>query len=183
MTDQLKPYRDYILEEMLSGKSQQDIFNDVVTKYDIKIHEAAETIRKTPTLVKRNKCKNLNTVLIVFMIISMILGLMYRLNDFDGNYAALFPSILGLMLLYGIINFKYPAHLFASILLTVLSIMLTVLLFLQFDIRVLLELISTLGATVLAFLINSKISSDYIYHREKIQNEPTVRLDSVTFIK
>ena len=183
MTDELKPYRVYIEEEMLSGKSQQDIFNDVVTKYNIKIHDAAETIRKTPTLDKRNKCKKLNTVLIVAMTVSMILGLMYRLNDFDGNYAALFPSILGLMLLYGLINFKYPAHLFASILLTVLSAILIVLLILQFDIRVLLELLFTLGATVLAYFVNSKLSSDYIYHREKVQNAPTLRVDSVTFTK
>lgn len=183
MIDQLKPYRDYILEETLSGKSQQDIFNDVVTKYDIKIHEAAETIRKTPTLEKRNKCKKLNTVLITFMVVSMIFGLIYKLNDFDGNYTALFPSVIGLMLIYGLINFKYPAHLIASILLTVLSVVLAVLLFLQFEIRVLLELLFTLGATVLAYSINSKISADYIYNREKVQIDPTVRIDSVTFTK
>lgn len=183
MTDQLKPYRDYIEEEILSGKSQQGIFNDVVTKYNIKIHDAAEAIRKTPTLDKRNKCKKLNTILIISMVASMILGLMYTLSDFDGNYAALFPSIISLMLLYGLINFKYPAHLIASILLTVLSALLIALLILQFDIRVLIELIFTLGATVLAYFINSKLSADYIYHREKVQNDPTLRVDSVTFTK
>ncbi len=183
MTDQLKPYRVYIEEEILSGKSQQDIFNDVVTKYDIKIHDAAEIIRKTPTLEKRNKCKKLNTILIVAMVISMILGLIYRLNDFNENYAALFPSLIGLMLLYGLINFKYPAHLIASILLTVLSAILIVLLILQFDIRVLLELLFTLGATILAYFVNSKLSSDYIYHREKVQKDLTLRVDSVTFTK
>ncbi len=183
MTNELEPYRVYIEKEILSGKSQQEIFNDVVTKYDIKIHDAAETIRKTPTLDKRIKCKKLNTVLIIAMSVSMILGLMYRLNDFDGNYAALFPSIIGLMLLYGLINFKYPAHLISSILLTVLSTLLIILLILQFDLRIFLELLFTLSATVLAYFVNNKLSSDYIYHREKVQNDPTLRVDSVTFTK
>ncbi len=41
MTDELKPYKVYIGEEILSGESQQDIFKDVVTRYDIKIHDTA----------------------------------------------------------------------------------------------------------------------------------------------
>jgi len=183
MTEQLKPYKVYIEEEILSGKSQQDLFNDVVTKYDIKIHEAAETIRKTPTLDKRNKCKKLNIVLIISMLLSMILGLMYTLNDVNENYAALFPGVGGILLLYGIINYKYPAHLLASILLTAVSAMLIVFLVLQFEIRVLLELLFTLSATVLAYLVNSKLSSDYVYHREKVQNDPTLRVNAVTFTK
>jgi uncharacterized membrane protein len=183
MTEPLKPYRDYITEEILAGKAQQDIFNDVVTRYDIKIHEAAEAIRKTPTLDKRIKNKKLNIALILSMVLSMILGLVYRLNNFDGSYAALFPGILGLMLLYGLINYKYPAHFIASILLTVLSAILAVLLVFDFDLRLLLELVFTLCATVLAYIVNARLSSEYIYHRQKVQNDPLLRIDSVTFIK
>lgn len=183
MTEPLKPYKVYIEEELLSGKSQQDVFNDVVSRYDIKIHDAAETIRKTPGIDKRNKCKKLNTVLIIALVVSMTLGLMYTLNDVNVNYVALFPSLINLMLLYGLINYKYPAHLLAGILLTILSFLLLILLVLQFDLRVLLELVFTLGATVLAWYLNGKLSSDYIYHREKVQDDPALRVDAVTFTK
>ena len=181
MTEQLKHYKVYILEETLSGKSQQDIFNDVVTRYDITIHEAAEAVRKTPSLEKRNKYKTHNIILIIALLASMISGFVRRFIDLPENYIFLFPGILSFMLIYGLVNYKYPAHLFAGIFLTVLSATLIGFLFIRFEFRVLFELLLTLGATLLAYYLNSKLISDYIYHREKVQNDPTIRADAVTF--
>lgn len=183
MPETLKHYRTYIEEELLSGKSQQDVFNDAITKYDLKVHEIAEAIRKTPTLEKRIKYNQLNTILVVCMILNMALGLFFRINNIHEDYLTLFPGLMGLMLLYGLIKYKHPAHLLSCIILTVLSAISIIQLIIKADIIILLELLFNICITSLAYFLNNKFSADYIYHRDKVQNDPTLRIDSVTFIK
>jgi hypothetical protein len=179
MTGTKKSYKEYIEEQILSGKPSQEIYNEAVTIYDVKIHDVAEVIRKTPSLEKRLEYKVLNNILIFLLISNAILGPVNgKAHD---TYVSVAPSLFTVFLLYGIYNFKYPAHIFASILLTVLTTILVVMMFLSFDLWVVIQLVLNSVTMVIAWYINSKISSDYTLNREMLKNDPDARIDVITF--
>jgi hypothetical protein len=179
MTKTKQSYSEFIEEQILSGKSNQEIFNEAVTTYDAKIHDIAEVIRKTPSREKRLKYRRLNDFLMLLLIANAVLGIINRTEN--NTYVAVAPSFFTIFLLYGLYNFKYPAHLFTAILLTVLTTILIVILCLNFDFGVLFQLILTMGLTILAWYINSKIGSDYTLNRNMLKDNPDARIDVITF--
>jgi hypothetical protein len=175
----MQSYKAYIEEQILSGKSRQEVYNDAVTIYDVKIHDIAEAIRKTPSLIQRAKCKTQNEILLLLLLLDIVMGKISRLEE--ETYIALAPSLIMLFLLYGLYNFKYPAHLFATILLFTITIGLIVIIAFEFSWGILLLLLVTLCSTVLVMYINRTISSDYTFNREIIVNDPEARVDVITF--
>lgn len=181
MENQNIHYRTYIERELLKGKSKQEVFNETVEHYDFKIQTIAEVIRKTPTLVERKIYKIHNLVLTIGITVYIVAGLFNVFQRNAENYIALVPGLFILFLLYGLINFKYPAHLVTGILFSIISVALFVFLMLYFDWFMAIQFFFSLLFTSLAFYLSAKLNSDYVYHREKVHEDILARVDTVTF--
>jgi hypothetical protein len=180
MLAELPPYRLYIREQILAGKSHQDVFNDVVDRYDIAIHQAAETIRKMPTLANRKRYQNLNLILILLSALACFAQPF--VNGMQLTYTFFMPNVGFLLLAYGLFYFKSSAHFIATLFLSLLGVFsLTSFIVTAHVGNLLVSLVFFIAASIAGYL-NKKLVSDYRLNRDKINTDSLDRKNSILFL-
>lgn len=186
----MKPQKPnkYAEQEVLNGKSHQEIYDHIVATSQFNIHDVADMVRKIPNLEKRKKYNSLNAILlgiIAMSILDRILIVFQQLNG-DGqdrvSFLFMFP-IIGILLFYGIVKFKRTVHLSAGFLMAFATVTSAIRLFGHLDIFSILGLLVSLIGAIIAFYLSVKLVSDYKIDKELQKNNPNQREGLITFIE
>jgi len=101
-----------IEEKVKEGKAKQEIFTEVRNEIKIPHEKLADLLKKTPTLAQRKKYKLSNTLLIIFLLISIFIELLNAwfvvnrgIKFIDSIQVFLFP-IAYLFFVVKVINFR-----------------------------------------------------------------------------
>ena len=185
----MKPQKPitYAEQEVLNGKSHQEIYDHIVATSQFNIHDVANMVRKIPTLEKRKKHNSLNAILlgiIALSILDRILIVFQQLSE-DGqdkvSFLFMLP-IISILLFYGIVKFKRTVHLAAGFLMAFATVSSAIRLLSYSDIFSILGLLISLAGASIAFYLSVKLVSDYKVDKELQKNNPNQREGLITFI-
>jgi cell division protein FtsL len=167
-------------EEILKGRTHQELFNEIVAETNLNIHDVADAIRKIPSNEKRKKYLTLNFVLIILLIIIWL----YSLLGVISNYTSAFqitPLILLVLLIYMVIKYKPNAHYFTGGLLFFGTCRAAYSLIFNFSVERLMYMLFIIAVSGLAFYLGSKLTNDYILNKELLKENPNQRVGVISF--
>jgi hypothetical protein len=177
----------YTTQEVLKGKSHQEIYDHIITTSTFRIHDVAEIVRRIPTLEKRKKyvfSQTLFLVLIGLFIAGKIIsgfGTWVFFNQLHIRMA-LFDITVSLFLFYGVATYKRNMHLVAGLWMIYGVLMNTSGLMTNLYTAKIVGLLITIFATSIAFYLNSKLPGDYVINKELQKSNPEQRENLITFI-
>lgn len=178
----------YAEQEVLNGKSHQEIYNHIVSTSQFKIHDVAELVRKIPTLTKRKKYNSLNAILLGIIAMSILDRILVAYKQISGesqdrvSFLFLLP-VISIILFYGIAKYKRNVHLWAGFIMAFGTFSSAVRLISHIDVFSILGLLISLTGTTIAFYLSVKLASDYRFDRELQKNNPSQREGLITFIE
>ena len=176
----------YTETEIQNGKTQQEIFNKIVSTSDFNIHDVANVVRQIPTLEKRKKYNSINSVLVGLLALAIISRLITGLIEItqghnDTSVIAMFFPLATILPLFGVYKYKRNAHLATGLFMIFGAVMATVRLISNFDIIALGDILLTVFGSVLAFYLSFKLAGDYILDKELQKTNPDQRENVLTF--
>lgn len=169
-------------EQILKGKTHQEIFNEIVSQTDFNIHKVADAIRKIPTIEKRKKYALLNNILVTLLIIHFSFSLLSLILSYQGFFEII-PLIIILILVYCVIKYKPNAHLFTGALLIISTVRGIYPLISTFSVQTLIYVIFIVSTSILAFYLGSKLANDYVLNKDLLKENPNQRVDIITFVE
>lgn len=178
----LMKVEQYAEKEILSGRSHQEIFNEVAAGSEYKIHDIAEALRKIVSPAKRQFNKNTNYVLAGVMALLTILELLGMISEqvMPDLRTILFLAARVVMVV-GVI--KYWKNIY-KVCLVVLWANLVAIVFemvMNFDWMHVPALFFLLNSIVICFYLNVKTCTDYRLNRELLEKNPGARENAVLF--
>lgn len=185
----MKPQKPitYAEQEVLNGKSHQEIYDHIVATSQFNIHDVADMVRKIPTLEKRKKYNSLNAILLGIIAMSILdrIILAYQQVGGDGQdrvgFFFMLP-IISILLFYGIVKFKRTVHLSAGFLMAFATATSAIRLLSHSDVFSILGLLASLTGAGIAFYLSVKLVSDYKIDKELLKTNPSQREGLITFI-
>jgi Zn-dependent protease with chaperone function len=173
----------YAETEILKGRTHQEVFNEIVSSSEYKIHDIAEILRKITSPKKRERYKTTNYVLAGILAIMAVLNLFSCLTDSTRTgILSLLPIICNLIMLWGVLKFWKNIYRVCLVFLWVHTVSIMFLLIFNFNWILLPILFFLIDSIVIAFYLNIKTSADYRLNRELLNNDPAQRADSIVFI-
>lgn len=182
-----KPIK-YAEQEILNGKSHQEIYDHIVATSQFNIHDVANMVRKIPTLEKRKKYNSLNAILLGIIAMSILDRILIVFQQLSGDgqdrvsFLFMFP-IVSILLFYGIVKYKRTVHLSAGFLMAFATVSSGIRLLSHSDIFSVLGLFVSLVGAIIAFYLSVKLVSDYKIDKELQKNNPSQREGLITFIE
>jgi hypothetical protein len=167
-------------EELLKGRSHQEIFNEIMDHTSHDKHKVAEAIRKIPTPVKRKKYRELNLALIFLMFcvlfanawgaiasrftifpvaaIAVSAFLIYQCWKFRPNAQPITGIFMCVSLFRGFFYFNSGSFIFSMCFIVIVA-----------------------AAAAIAFYLALKLPADYRMDKELLKENPEQRVNSLIF--
>jgi hypothetical protein len=172
----------YAETEILKGRKHQDVFNEIATSSDFKIHDIAEILRKIISPEKRARYKNTNYVLAGVIFCMALLNLYSQINgNTNGSIYNWLPVIGDAILLWGILNYWKNIYRVCLILLWTHTVIVLFFLIFNFNWTFVFLLFFLIDSIIITFYLNIKTATDYRLNRELLNENPAQRINAVIF--